>query len=100
MTPGIIPAIMPSISNKTQSWNERDQVCNPVFNEMVLKKNLPHDVTQDVVQGFKDDGVKRTSTIPDQPWLPYSLVFLKGGFSLSPILLGIHRRHRLYFVTF
>lgn len=95
MTPGFIPGIMSSISTKTQSWNARDRVCILVFDEMALKKNLAYDVTQDVVQGFTDDFIERTS----EPWLSYSLVFLRGGFSLSPTLLGIHRRHRPYFVT-
>ncbi|KAM7313996.1 hypothetical protein ISCGN_003781 [Ixodes scapularis] len=70
--------VMSSISTKTQSWNERDRVCTLIFDEMVLKKNLAYDVTQDVVQGFTDDGIERTSTIADR-----ALVVLLSGISKS-----------------
>ncbi|KAM7308975.1 hypothetical protein ISCGN_012606 [Ixodes scapularis] len=74
--------VMSSISTKTQSWNERDRVCTLIFDEMVLKKNLAYDVTQDVVQGFTDDGIERTSTIADR-----ALVVLLSGISKShPVL--------------
>ncbi|KAG0421701.1 hypothetical protein HPB47_002422 [Ixodes persulcatus] len=90
------------ILTKTQSSNERDRVCTLVFDEMVLKKNLAYDVTQDVVQGFTDDGIERSSTIADR-----ALVVLLSGISkrrprvcarrthvqvskLPPILTAVH----------
>ncbi|XP_040068228.1 uncharacterized protein LOC120841401, partial [Ixodes scapularis] len=76
MTPGIIPGIMSSIASKTKSWNERDRICTLVFDEMILKKNLSYDVAQDVVLGFADDGVERTSSIADR-----AQVFLLSGVS-------------------
>ncbi|KAM7300921.1 uncharacterized protein ISCGN_016498 [Ixodes scapularis] len=76
MTPGIIPGFMSSISSKTKLWNERDRICTLVFDEMILKKNLSYDVAQDVVLGFADDGVERTSSIADR-----AQVFLLSGVS-------------------
>lgn len=65
MLPGIIPGIVQSIGSSTKSWSKRDRVCTLIFDEMMLKKNLAYDVTQDVVQGFTDNGVERTSIIAD-----------------------------------
>ncbi|XP_042143062.1 proteoglycan 4-like [Ixodes scapularis] len=76
MTPGIIPGIMSSIFTKTQSWSKRDRVCTLIFDEIVLKKNLSYDVSQDVVHGFTDDGYEQTSTIADR-----ALVILLSGVS-------------------
>ncbi|XP_042150095.1 uncharacterized protein LOC120847938 isoform X4 [Ixodes scapularis] len=76
MTPGIIPGVMSSIESQTRSWNARDRVCTLIFDEIVLKKNLTYDPAHDIIHGFTDDGVERTSTIADR-----ALVVVLSGIS-------------------
>ncbi|XP_040357043.1 uncharacterized protein LOC115328397 isoform X5 [Ixodes scapularis] len=76
MTPGIIPGVMSSIESQTRSWNARDRVCTLIFDEIVLKKNLTYDSAHDIIHGFTDDGVERTSTIADR-----ALVVVLSGIS-------------------
>ncbi|XP_070378637.1 uncharacterized protein [Dermacentor albipictus] len=76
MSPGVIPGIIQSISASTHAWNERDQVCTLMFDEIALKKNLSYDAGEDIVHGFADDGIERSSSIADR-----AMVVLLAGIS-------------------
>lgn len=76
MSPGVIPGIIQCVSASTRDWNARDRVCTLIFDEIILKKNLSYDAGQDVVHGFVDDGMERSSTIADR-----ALVVLLAGVS-------------------
>lgn len=58
-----------------------ERMCMLIFDEIVLKKNLTYDPAHDVVHGFTDDGVERTSTLQIEPWLLCCLKFPGGAFS-------------------
>ncbi|XP_070381046.1 uncharacterized protein [Dermacentor albipictus] len=76
MSPGVIPGIIQSISASTHAWNERDRVCTLMFDEIALKKNLSYDAGEDIVHGFADDGIERSSSIADR-----AMVVLLAGIS-------------------
>uniref|UniRef100_A0A131YK61 Transposase n=1 Tax=Rhipicephalus appendiculatus TaxID=34631 RepID=A0A131YK61_RHIAP len=65
MSPGVIPGVIECVSACMQIWDKRDRVCSLIFGEVILKK-LSYDVTQDLVQGFADDGTARTPDIADR----------------------------------
>ena len=80
MSPGVIPGVIECVSACMQIWDKRDRVCSLIFDEVILKNNLSYDVTQDLVQGFADDGTARAPDIADRMCvLSYSL-FRCGGY--------------------
>ncbi|XP_049516658.1 uncharacterized protein LOC119437561 isoform X2 [Dermacentor silvarum] len=76
MSAGVIPGVIESISASTHAWNVRDRVCTLMFDEIALKKNLSYDAGQDIVHGFVDDGIERSSNMADR-----AMVVLLAGIS-------------------
>lgn len=82
MSAGVIPGIIESISTSTHAWNARDRVCILMLHEIALKKSLSNDTGQDIVHGFVDNGMERSSNIADRAMVVL-LTGVRGGFSQS-----------------
>ncbi|XP_042143896.1 uncharacterized protein LOC121834216 [Ixodes scapularis] len=63
MTPGIISGVFDVLKDTVKDWPLEDRACIIMFDEMSLRPNLQYDKGNDVVIGFSDDGLERTTEV-------------------------------------